>query len=487
MNKLSIKFSLLTGVISFLISLGVGQYANNISTSQLETNSGESLLKLSRHVADILDREMLERYREIKFASTLSVMTDKNSSKELKREFINKIKNNYNHHRWIGYALPDGTVDVGSDGYLEGKNVKGRPWHPAGLKGPYIGDVHDALLLARLLPNVSGEPIYFSDVAFPVKDKEGKTLGVLCTHLNWQWTRDVIRSIEKENSVDIFLLSQSDLVLVGPGNSERKELKEISKNVVERFKNTQTPYKIINWKAGEKYLTAQTISKGFDEYKGFGWKVIVRQPVDKAFAIARHNSKNIFIASIAAGIIGALIGMLFTRRISSPLNRLNELVKKLNEGEKVDFKDKFPNDEIGSLYKTLKNLYDGMEKESKLKKMAQEKVDIALKVFDQSIEGVLISDENNKIVLTNRSFTQITGYSPEEVYGKNPNYLSSGNTSETFYLKMWEDIKEKGKWEGDIQNKRKNGSLYEEHLKISTLKDENGRIIYYVATFNSSF
>lgn len=72
----------------------------------------------------------------------------------------------------------------------------------------YIGDVHDALLLAKLLPNNSGEPIYFSDVVFPVINNEGKTLGVLCTHLTWQWTRDVIRSIQKDNDVDIFVIKR---------------------------------------------------------------------------------------------------------------------------------------------------------------------------------------------------------------------------------------------------------------------------------------
>ena len=209
MNKnLNFKISILIGILTFVVALVVGFYSNNISKKQLEINSGESLVKLSKRVNDILDREMLERYREIRFAASLPIMTSEKTTIEEKREFIQKIKNNYNHHEWIGYALPDGTVEVGTNGYLEGKNVKSRPWHPNGLVAPYIGDVHDALLLAKLLPNSSGEPIYFSDVAFPVINNESKTLGVLCTHLTWQWTRDVIRSIQKENDVDIFLLSK---------------------------------------------------------------------------------------------------------------------------------------------------------------------------------------------------------------------------------------------------------------------------------------
>ena len=129
----------------------------------------------------------------------------------------------------------------GIERYLEGKNVKARPWHPNGLIAPYIGDVHDALLLAKLLPNNSGEPIYFSDVAFPVVSKEGKTLGVICTHLSWQWTRDVIRSIQKEHGVEIFLLSKDGMILVGPNNTERSNISDISSNVAQIFNSKITP------------------------------------------------------------------------------------------------------------------------------------------------------------------------------------------------------------------------------------------------------
>jgi PAS domain S-box-containing protein len=485
--NLNFKFSLLIGVISFVIAFGVGQYSNSVSTKQLEENSGEALVKLSKRVADILDREMLERYREIKFAATMPVLTNENVSKDEKRAFLEKIKGNYNHHEWIGYALPDGTVFAGTNRYLEGKNASARPWLPAGLKGPYIGDVHDALLLAKLLPNNSGEAIYFSDVAFPVKNNDGKVLGVLCTHLMWQWTRDVIRSIQKENSVDIFLLSKDGLVLVGPNDSERKHISEISKNAANTFNHENEMHKIISWEGGNRYLSAHAVSKGFEEYKGFGWKVIVRQPVENAFKIAKNNTQQILMASLLAAIIGIVLGVILSNMISAPLNRLSKLVNDLRENKDVKFDKKIANDEIGNLQQAIKNLHDSLDRESKLKDMAEEKVQISLKIFDQSLEGIIITDKDNKIILSNKAFTDITGYGEDEVYQKDPSVLSSGTLDKEFYENMWNTIVSQGKWEGTITNKRKDGSLYEEHLKISTLKDNNGEIIYYFATFNSGF
>ena len=484
MNRLNLKMALLIGILSFFISLGIGEYSNIVTTKQLETNSGESMMKLSKNIANTLDREMLERYREIKFAATLYPLNSKKSTKIERRNFIEKIKNNYDHHEWIGFALPDGTVDVGTKGYLEGKNAKARPWHPGGLKGPYIGDVHDALLLAKLLPNTTGESIYFSDIAFPVKNSKGETLAVLCTHLTWQWTRDIIRSIEKEHNIDIFLLSKDGLVLVGPQNSERKEIANISQNISTYLEKEKQPsFALIDWKEGETYLTAQAISKGFKEYKGFNWQIIVRQPVKDAFRNVHDHSNNLLFASIFIGIFGAIIGIIFSSKISAPIGKLNTIVSKLSKGEKVDFGESKSTDEIGNLHNALKNLHDNFDTVSTLKNDGQDKINLSLQVFDQSIEGILITDKNNNAILANKSFEKITGYKQEDIFGKNPSILNSGSTTKEFYDELWSTLNKEGKWEGYIFNKRKNGSLYKEYIRISTLKDERGNILNYIATF----
>lgn len=486
-NSFNLKFSILVGILTFVVAIVVGFYSNSISEKYLEINSGESLVKLSKRVNDILDREMLERYREIKFASSLPIMTSEKSTIDEKREFIQKIKDNYNHHEWIGYALPDGTVEIGTNGYLEGKNVKARPWLPHGLEGPYIGDVHDALLLAKLLPNNSGEPIYFSDVAFPVINNEGKILGVLCTHLTWQWTRDVIRSIQKDNNVDIFLLSKDGLILVGPDNTERSNIKDISLRVAETFKDNEPLYKTVNWDEETKYLTASSVSSGFEEYKGFSWKVIVRQPIDKAFKTANDNTLSILYVSLIAGFLGALLGIIISNIISTPLKKLSVIVDNLRENKNVEFLQNVSNDEIGKLHNAIENLYKSLNKESKLKESAENKVNLSLRIFDQALEGIIITDNKNNIILINKAFSEITGYKMDEVYGKNPSILASKLQDDEFYRDMWDRLKIDGKWDGLIKNRKKDGTIYEEYLKISSLKDANGQIINYLATFNSGF
>ncbi len=484
--SLSIKLSILIAILSFIIAMTLGKYANNTSTKELETKTFSSLETLSIHISEVLDREMLERYRELRFAANMDILTNEKSTIEEKRAFLDQIKLNQKHHEWIGFALPDGTLQVGTNGYLEGKKVNARPWFPEGLKGPYIGDVHDALLLAKLLPNTSGEPIYFTDIAFPIKNKNGEVIGVLCSHLTWQWTRDIIRNIEKDHNIDIYLLSKDNMILVGPNDSERKQLSEISEKAAKDL-SEKNIVKIIDWEEGKEYLTSQTISKGFEEYKGFGWKIIVRENVENAFKEIKNNSSKLLIFSLLASILGAIIGIFIVNVIISPLKKLNNEIHKLKENKEFDFNKNISTKEIYELQEALKSLQDNLLSETKLKKEAEDKIKISLQIFDQSLEGIVITDKNNNIILVNKAFTEITGYELNEIYGKNPSVLTSGKYDSDFYKKMWEDIKNNSKWAGKLSNKRKDGKLYDEYLKISTIKDEEGNIVNYLATFNSGF
>lgn len=105
-------------------------------------------------------------------------------------------------------------------------------------------------------------------------------------------------------------------------------------------------------------------------------------------------------------------------------------------------------------------------------------------VFEHSREAIVITDAHNKILKINPTFTQLTGYIPEEVYGKSPKILNSGKHDQRFYQDMWQRIFEVGHWQGEIWDKRKNGELYPKWLNIHTLKDQTGAISHYIASFS---
>ncbi|WP_226035904.1 nitrate/nitrite transporter [Aquibacillus saliphilus] len=113
-----------------------------------------------------------------------------------------------------------------------------------------------------------------------------------------------------------------------------------------------------------------------------------------------------------------------------------------------------------------------------------DKLTLSHQVMKTTPLGMMVTDINGKIVTVNPAFTEHTGYSLEESVGNNPKMLSSGKQSKEFYQKMWIELKNKDFWQGEIWNKRKDGSHYLEWLTINAIKDDSGEIIQYAGVFS---
>ena len=138
---------------------------------------------------------------------------------------------------------------------------------------------------------------------------------------------------------------------------------------------------------------------------------------------------------------------------------------------------------MGGLADDITFALDNLDREYQ-QRSAAIKLEQAATVFEYSKEGIIVTDADNKIVSVNRSFVEITGYSPEEVIGRNPNILSSGHQSRDFYEHMWSEIAETGSWQGEVWDRRKNGEVYPEALTIIRVKNVGGAVINYLAIFS---
>ena len=108
----------------------------------------------------------------------------------------------------------------------------------------------------------------------------------------------------------------------------------------------------------------------------------------------------------------------------------------------------------------------------------------AAAVFDSTKEGVIITDAQALIIAVNPAFAEITGYSAEDVIGENPRLLSSGSQSTEFYADLWRNLTKHGQWQGEMLNRRKDGSFLPEWLSISTIRDATGQPVQYVGVFS---
>ena len=105
-------------------------------------------------------------------------------------------------------------------------------------------------------------------------------------------------------------------------------------------------------------------------------------------------------------------------------------------------------------------------------------------VFTNASEGMLITDAHSRIIASNPAFSRITGYSPAEVVGRSPVLLNSGRQDSGFYRRMWSTLASRGKWQGELWNRRRDGSIYPEWLSITAVPGEGEATCNYIGIFS---
>ncbi|MCJ8302049.1 EAL domain-containing protein [Shewanella sp.] len=226
----------------------------------------------------------------------------------------------------------------------------------------------------------------------------------------------------------------------------------------------------------------------------FCWE-ITSAPIDKLHSLSNkltdkiarlgYQQQTVSLSYLALGIVAALINLILLfiigrSMISNLVDSISLIAKDMQKMTldpslelKVPVRGK---DEIAQLSHSL-NLM--LEERCK----ANRQLNLAAAVFEYSSEGIVVTDADNHIELVNPAFTQITGYSLEDVKGRSPSVLNSKQQTRDFYDEMWQSLQTEGKWQGEIWNKRKNGQVYPEYLAITVVKDDAGQIIQHIGLF----
>lgn len=106
------------------------------------------------------------------------------------------------------------------------------------------------------------------------------------------------------------------------------------------------------------------------------------------------------------------------------------------------------------------------------------------RIFENIGEGILVTDAEEKIVAVNQAFSDITGFSAEDVLGKTPRILRSGRHDRQFYEEMWQALKERGHWQGELWDRNKDGAIFPKWANLSAVKNEQGTVTHYISTFS---
>jgi diguanylate cyclase (GGDEF)-like protein/PAS domain S-box-containing protein len=115
---------------------------------------------------------------------------------------------------------------------------------------------------------------------------------------------------------------------------------------------------------------------------------------------------------------------------------------------------------------------------------AMDNLKLIASVFEHTNDGIIITDSKAHIIDVNQSFTELTGFTREEVIGNKPNILQSGRQNQNFYKVMWQSLIDEGEWKGHLWNKKKSGEIYAELLNISAIREQDGTVSKYIGVFS---
>ncbi|MFC4433207.1 sensor domain-containing diguanylate cyclase [Cupriavidus respiraculi] len=350
------QMALVFGLLSVLVGLPTYWYISNQHRTQLIENKRKALEAMAHSAATVLTENLAERHREIELLTQSPLYRRTRFDDAEVRASLERVKQSYTHYSWIGVADAQGRVHAATSGHLMGADVSKRPWFQAGLTRSFVGDIHEAVLLAKLLPNPTpDQPIRFIDFSAPIRDDEGNVKGVLGAHAHWQWAGALLRTVTPEptdgHQIDVFILNHKGEVIYPenpPAGLKAPSLDALAGGAHNRF---------MDWGDEGQYLTASAIVQGPVASDALGWRVVVRQFDDTVLAEVRSLQRVNLLTMGAAGLAFLLLAWVVADRVSRPVESLTQTARRIQRGDRnVRFPETFWARELQRLAEALRGM-----------------------------------------------------------------------------------------------------------------------------------
>lgn len=319
---LRVQLALASSVLVALLAWGHSHLAGRHAAAELEQRIGAALVDTAQNLAELLDRAMWSRSGEVRVLASLSAFRELRVGGEVE-EILATLQEALPVYTWVGLTDRDGVLLAATGNILVGADISARPVYQEGVQGFFVGDVHDAKLLASKLPNPSGEPIQFVDVAAAVRGADGEVVGVLAAHLSWTWAREVQRALfdpaAARRSAELMLVGADGSVLLGSEGVDQGQRPALAG--LAQARAGEAHWRIERWADGD-YLTGYALADGHMDYPGLGWVVVARQPLREAFAPAWRLQSYLLWAGLGMAALFAALAWALADRLVRPLQML---------------------------------------------------------------------------------------------------------------------------------------------------------------------
>ncbi len=322
-GSIQARLGLVLGALVLLVAVLLAMLLSRAAERQVIRQSAENLDVLSRQLSRELSTGMDRFAQAVTTQTYRERFRDPDATAASLREGVEEFARTNAEFSYV--AIVDAATDrvlAANGGVFEGGSLTGRPVLEEGRRGLFVGDVHDAVRLAELLPRpANGEALRFLDVAAPIRDKDGKVFRVFATHIGWQWTdqvrRDTFGPLKSTYGIDAVLVDTEGKVVLAsasglPIGTDLRAFADLQGK----------PASIVRWPDGGDYLTSVFAAGPHGVFPGFGWRVVARQPEGLAAQAASDLRLAFLLGAIVLGFGGALLAWWASGRLLRPIRQL---------------------------------------------------------------------------------------------------------------------------------------------------------------------
>lgn len=350
------QLSLVLGGLALAILIGVGGYLGNLATGELYTAQQSAVRATAQAAAELLAIQLRDREREIELLSVAPHLVEGKLDAASVRDALDRRQALHDEFAWMGVTDPEGMVLQATGGMLTGRSVAQREWFIAARERVYVGDVHEAKLLATMLPaQPNGEPTRFIDFAAPIRDADGRLRGVVGAHAHWRWVTGIVDGVARRqrpgSGIDALILDRQGRVLypealkIAQAQGEAVLPTALANGRIEGA---------LTFGDGKDYLTSEAALQARTNAE-LGWRIVARQPLEQALRPVNELRRElVLLGAMMAGAL-TLAALLLARRISRPVEQLARIAQRVEAERRIP---EFPSEPAA---RELAQLSDAMQ------------------------------------------------------------------------------------------------------------------------------
>jgi PAS domain S-box-containing protein len=416
-RSLRARFALLLGGSGLAFALLAAVLVYAYERDQLIDTQGQAMRREAQLTSRSLDVALQERLRQLRDAAAQPLLSSGLMEPGDTRLLLEALRAQEPALAWLAVTNVKGRVQVATNALLEGQAMEGERWFAEGLRKPWIGSRRPAGSLAPHLGLEGDDAPALIDLAVPLTDPQGRTLGVLVARLRWDWLDALHRSMQDPAhglpGSEILVLDRDDRVLLGPAAwLDQPVLRED----LPALRETGMP-RVLRWGQEGEYVTAWGRYESTDGSAAAGLSVLVRQPAELAFRSAEVLRQRLLGFGLLATLVYVALSIWLAARVAQPIHALSAAAQRVSQGEAPNFNalSVSRNDEVAQLAHALQTLHVELATRLSEQRAATERFEA---LFRNAPVAIYFT-QNREVQMANDACLRLFGAdSMEELRGK---------------------------------------------------------------------